>query len=198
MRPEATRFIEYSDAFHQFDSDRVAIAADDPLWAPAGQKSDALVARDIEFLAALRRFHRRHLGLRLKTRDRNLERTAPHRLARRVERDAHRAGRDALLFLLGHDESGHEGTNRGSGRIDRDQAAADHDHLAAQRNAVAAIDIEQVVDRLDHSVGITTLDRHCAATRRANGEKNSFVAQLFQFSNSEPGSKRRFVAKGDA
>src|SRR5208282_6396199 len=73
LRPEAARIIEYFDAFDQFDSDRAAVAADDSLGAPSGQKSDSFVARDIEFLAALRGFHRRHLGLGLKTGDRNFE-----------------------------------------------------------------------------------------------------------------------------
>ena len=50
--------------------------------------------------------------------------------------------------------------------------------LPAERNPVAAIDIEQIVDRLDDAVGIGVLDRNCAPARRADREEDRSEALL--------------------
>ncbi len=98
LRTEAAGVVEYFDAFNQFDSDRVAVADDDALRTPAGHEADALVARDVEFLAALRGFHRGHLVAGFEARDRDFQRAAPCRFARRIERHSHRARHDGCAL----------------------------------------------------------------------------------------------------
>jgi hypothetical protein len=57
---------------------------------------------------------------------------------------------------------------RRAGRIERDETAADDDHLAAEIHPEASVHIEQVVDRLDHAVELDTGSLQIAPERDAD------------------------------
>ncbi len=130
--------------------------------------------------------------------DVNFERAAARRFPRDVEGNPHRTAFDGFFIGGRNGQAGHHCANGSSSRIDRDQTAADHDNLSAERNPIAAIDIEKIIDRLDDAVSIGIFDRNAAAARRAHRDEDRAETIGKQFANSETRCERRVVAKLDA
>ena len=101
---------------------------------------------------------------------------AAARLARGVERDAHLRADDAPQLLGGALRATEEDAHRGARRVERDEAAADHDDASSHVDPVAAVDVEQEVDRLDHAVEVAAIDGQVAAVPGADAEEDRRVA----------------------
>ena len=61
---------------------------------------------------------------------------------------------------------------RRPGRVEGDEAAADHDDPAAEIDPVALVHVEQVVDGLDDAVELDARDLQVAPARDADGQKD--------------------------
>ncbi len=64
----------------------------------------------------------------------------------------------------------------GAGGIHGDVAAADHDDPLADVDREASVHVDQELDRLEHAVGVGTLDVESAAERGADAEEHGVVA----------------------
>ena len=82
---------------------------------------------------------------------------------------------------------------RASG-VERDEAAADHDHATAEIDAVAAIDVEEVVDRLDDAVELDAGNLQIASARHADRQEHRLESLRAQFAQAEDGGERRIRA----
>ena len=96
---------------------------------------------------------------------------APPRMAARAESSASFSARVGLAVRAPSSSSSRPSRERRARGVERDEAAADHDDAAAEIHAVAAVDVEQVVDGLDDAVELDAGDLRDRgrATRRPTG-----------------------------
>ena len=109
---------------------------------------------------------------------------APPRMAARAESSASltRASVSAWSACRLGFASGAKRRARG---IEGDEAAADHHDAPAEIHPVAAIDVEQVVDGLDHAVELDPGRLQVAAARHAHREEHGLEALRAQLGETE-------------
>ena len=153
---------------------------------------DALLLRLLELLVALRGPEDRHLLEALQRDDGHLGGAAAHRRARGVER-LHQAG--VGLGPEGGAERGHvllaPDPQRGAGGVEGDEPAANHDHPAAQVHPVAAVRVEEVVDRLHDAVELDAREGDVPALLHADREEERLEALAAKLGQAALGGERR-------
>ena len=165
---EAARVVEHARTADELDPAHLPTHPDDAVRAPRGQEADALVAETsissrpcTEFAAGISAADSRLTTVTSS----GAAPDAPR--GRRRGRRARPSPRRAHLLFGRHRDPRQHGTHRGARRVERHETTADHDDALPDRNAVAAIDVEQVVDRLDHAIEIAALDGEDRAPRPA-------------------------------
>src|SRR6185503_19126337 len=181
-RREAAAGVEHGADGAQLDRFEPAVA-DEPSRAAAGQEPDPLPPRLLELFVPLRRAQDRHFVELLERDDGDFACAAADGRARRVEGFLHagvgvRRIRRLLVVLARHAPGGPR-------RVEGDEAAADHDDAAAEVHAIAAVDVEQVVDGLDHAVLFDARRFEIAAARHADGQEDRFEALGAQLGEPE-------------
>ena len=195
-RCEAAFGIEDRDDAAQLDGGEPA-ASDEALRAPPRKEGDTLAPRLVELLAPLGAPERRHLVEALEGDDRHLRGSGAERGAGGVEG-----------FLGAGVVFGGEGLQaglvvpaepqRGARGVERHEASADDDDVPAQIDAVALVDVEEVVHRLDHAVQLHARHVQLAPFRHADRKEDRLEALLPQLAEAEGRRQGRSKLQGDA
>ena len=101
------------------------------------------------------------------------------------------AGESVDLFLL-------EDAQGGAGRVEGDEAAPDHDDAPAEVHPVAAVHVQEVVDRLHDAVQLDAGDVEVAPLRDADREEDGLEAAAAQLGQAVGGRERRAEPESDA
>ncbi len=164
---------------HRRDADRLetghVTVADEAVRTAAKHDAYALAFGFLDLL----RIGRDLLG-RFERDDRHVEHPGAARGTRDVEGRGHRAAR--VVFRGGTERdrrrllgAGRHGTQCRARGVERDVAAADDDHPFAERDPEALIDVEEVLDRAEHTVEIVARQIEIAGASGADGDEQRAV-----------------------
>ena len=182
---EASRLVEHRKHASQRDL-LEPLRARERQRAAALHEPNALAARFFVFLLTLRGAKHRHLLQRFERDDRHLRRAAAQGGTRGVE--------DDRQLGTGGAESGPRG-------IERNEASANHDDPVAGVHPVAAVHVEEEIDRLDDAVEVRPGHLQVAPRGRAVGEEHRlepFPAQVAEAEvRRQPSSREQLHAEPD-
>src|SRR5262249_49625628 len=82
--------------------------------------------------------------------------------------------------------------------VERDEAAADDQNLLAEIDAITVVDVDQVINGLDHAVKLRAFDLQVAPYLDADAQEDRLVAFVAQPLKAELGGEGRVVANPDA
>ena len=196
-RGEAAVLVEDGEDLSQLDGLETR-GPEEAIRAPARNENDPFPLRLLELLVPLHRPEDGHLVEVLEGDDRHVGRASAQGRARRVERFL-RAGIGRprvpgegieLLFL--------EDAERGAGGVEGDEAAPDDDDPPPEVHPVAAVDVQEVVDRLHDAVQLDARDVQVAPLRNADREEEGVEAGAAKLGETVGGGEGRSEAKRDA
>src|SRR5581483_9404634 len=171
-RTEASIVVVSARDANEFDGFELSVRADEFLCAPLRNEMDALSLRLFKLFAALSGPHHRHLGKRFETGDVNFDCARANRSTRRIDRRVQAFicfTRQVFSRSFCRFRSRPQSHAR---RIESNEPAADDQHLLAQLNAIAVVDVQQVIDCLDHAIEVGALDVHVPAFLHAYAEED--------------------------
>ena len=168
--------------------------ADEAVRSAAVDDADAFALGLVDLLGI-----GRDLVGRFQRDDRHVEHARPPRGAGHVEGGRHGpprvfVGGRAQRNRLGRVRAGRRRAQRGSGRVERDVAAADDHDPLAEVDAEALIHVEQVLDRAQHAVEIVPGEVEIAGPARTDGKEDRGVAGRADRSSSASRPTRAFVS----
>src|SRR5262245_9635076 len=170
---------------------------DEPFGAALRMEDHAFALGLLEFFAALRGAHHGHLVEGFEADHVDFGRASADGGARHVERRLHFAGVGVLIVTIGAGffQSRAQSHPRG---VESDEAAADDQNLLAEIDAITVVDVDQVINGLDHAVKLRALNLQVAPSLHADAQEDRLVAFVAQLLQAELCGERRVVANLDA
>ena len=174
-------FSSKTDATSTVSSPVDVVRAHDPIRPEPSGYLDPLDLRFLDLVLV-----RRHLGPVLERDHADPPGTEPFRRARDIE-----GGSRGLA-------DPREIAQRRPRRVQRDVAAADHDHVVAEVDLVPEVRVQQKVDRVQHAVELDAGDLQLARTGRTDPEEHGREPVLAQRREAEVATERLPGAELDA
>src|SRR5262245_100277 len=170
---------------------------DEPFGAALRMEDHAFALGLLEFFAALRGAHHGHLVEGFEADHVDFGRASADGGARHVERRLHFAGVGVLIVTIGAGffQSRAQSHPRG---VESDEAAADDQNLLAEIDAITVVDVDQVINGLDHAVKLRALNLQVAPFLHPDAQEDRLVAFVAQLLQAELCRERRVVSNLNA